>query len=73
VTFYTEFVIELRSRRAEVVGCTHYPDEAFVVQAMRHLTDGVERVLRPGRQLICDRDPKWSRAVVGFHRGEVSG
>jgi transposase InsO family protein len=66
VTFYTVFVIELQSRRVQVVGCTRHPDEAFVVQAMRHLTDGVERVLRPGRVLICDRDPKWSRAVVGF-------
>ena len=28
------------------------------------------RVLRPGRLLICDRDPKWSLAVVGLHRGE---
>ena len=33
---------------------------------MRHLTDGVEEVLGPGRVVICDRDPKWSRAVVGF-------
>ena len=70
MTFYTVFVIELQSRRAEVVGCTRHPDEALVAQAMRHLTDGVERVLRPGRLLICDRDPKWSRAVAGFHRGE---
>ena len=33
---------------------------------MRHLTDGVEEVLGSGRVVICDRDPKWSRAVVGF-------
>jgi hypothetical protein len=59
VTFYTVFVIELQSRRVEVVGCTRHPDEAFVVQAMRHLIDGVEGVLRPCRLLICDRDPKW--------------
>jgi hypothetical protein len=37
------FVIELQ--RVQVVGCTRHPDEAFVVQAMRHLTDGVEEVL----------------------------
>ncbi len=66
MTFYTVFVIDLQSRRVEVVGCTRYPNEAFVVQAMRHLTDGIEGVLRPGCVLICDRDPKWSRAVVGF-------
>jgi putative transposase len=66
VTFYTVFVIELQSRRVQVVGCTRHPNEAFVVQAMRHLTDGIDGVLRPGCVLICDRDPKWSRAVVGF-------
>ena len=54
------------SRRVHVVGATRYPDEAFVLQAMRHLTDGVEGVLGHGRVLICDRDPKWSGAVVVF-------
>src|SRR5262245_21931004 len=48
------------------VGSTRHPDEAFVIQAMWHLTDGVDGVLGPGHVLICDRDPKWSRAVVGF-------
>ena len=66
VTFYTVFVIELRSRRVRVVASTRHPDEAFVIQAMRHLTGDVEEVLGPGRVLICDRDPKWSRAVVEF-------
>ena len=33
VTYYTVFVIELRSRRVHVAGSTPYPDEAFVVQA----------------------------------------
>ena len=70
VTFYTVFVIELQSRRVQVVGCTRRPDEVFVVQAMRHLTDGVEGVLRPGCVLICDRDPKGSRAVVRFLQRE---
>lgn len=32
VTFYTVFVIELQSRRVQVVGATRYPDEAFVTQ-----------------------------------------
>jgi putative transposase len=66
VTSYTVFVIELQSRRVQVVGSTRYPDEAFVMQAMRHLTDGVEGVLRHGRVLICDRDPKWSGTVGAF-------
>ena len=66
VTIYTVFVIERHSRRVRVVGSTRYPDEAFVVQALRHLTDGDEDILGPRRVLICDRDPKWSGAVVAF-------
>jgi putative transposase len=66
VTYYTLFVIELESRRVQVVGATPHPNEAFVLQAMRHLTDAHEGFLRDGRVLICDRDPKWSAAVVAF-------
>jgi hypothetical protein len=55
VTFYTVFVIELQSRRVQMVGATRYPDEAFVIQAMRHLTDGVESVLRHGRADLRSR------------------
>jgi transposase InsO family protein len=43
-----------------VVGSTPHPDEAFVLQAMRHLTSDVDGVLGDGRVLICDRDSKWS-------------
>jgi putative transposase len=66
VTLYTLVVIELQSRRVQVIGATRYPNEAFVLRAMRHLTDGTESVLGHGRVLICDRDPKWSRGVVTF-------
>ena len=65
-TFYTVFVIELQSRRVRVIGSTRYPDSAFVVQALRSLTDGVDDILKRGRLLICDRDPKWSGTVVAF-------
>jgi HTH-like domain len=39
VTYYTVFVIELHSRRVQILGSTPHPDEAFLVQAMRHLTE----------------------------------
>jgi transposase InsO family protein len=71
VTYYTVFGIELQSRRVHVLGSTPTPDEAFVLQAMRHLTDGVDGVLVGARVLICDRDRKWSRAVLDFL--EVAG
>jgi hypothetical protein len=63
---YTVFVIELHSRRVQVLGSTPTPDEAFVVQTMPHLTDDVDGVLRGDRLLICDRDRKWSVAVERF-------
>ena len=71
VTYYTMFVIELHSRRLRVGGATRYPDDAFVLQAVRELTDPVDGVIGPGRMLICDRDPKWSSAVEAFlhHEG----
>ena len=62
LTYYTAFVIELHSRRVHVIGSTPHPDNAFVVQAFRGLA-GDRDVLRAGRLLICDRDPKWSRAM----------
>ena len=66
VTYYTLFVLELHSRRVHILGSTTHPDEAFVVQTMRHVTDDVEGLLRGPRILICDRDRKWSAAVEGF-------
>ena len=32
VTYYTAFVIELHSRRVNVLGSTPHPDETFIVQ-----------------------------------------
>jgi hypothetical protein len=66
VTYYTLFVIELHSRRVHVLGSTSRPDEAFVVQTMRALTDDIDGVLGSHRMLICDRDRKWSAAVECF-------
>jgi len=68
VTYYTLFVIEVESRRVQIVGSTPHPDEAFVLQAMRQLTDDVDGVLHPCSVLICDRDRKWSDPVLAFLR-----
>ena len=60
VTFYTVFVIDLASRRVQILGSTPHPDEAFMSQIVRNLAladaggCGV---------LICDRDAKWSESV----------
>ena len=38
------------------------PNETFVIQCLRYAT-GDAGLLSEGRLLLCDRDPKWSRAV----------
>jgi HTH-like domain len=62
VTYYTAFVLEVQSRRVQVIGCTPYPDEAFVIQCLRQVT-GETGLLSEGSSLLCDRDPKWSGGV----------
>jgi transposase InsO family protein len=62
VTYYTVFVLDLASRRVQILGSTPYPNELFIQQAVRTLTVA-DAVLRPPRVLICDRDRKWSGDV----------
>ena len=67
VTYYTLFVLDLKSRRVEIVGSTRNPDAAFMTQAARRLTDAVNGSLTGHHVLICDRDAKWTdgfRAVL---------
>jgi putative transposase len=65
VTYYTLFVLDLCTRRVHVVGSTPHPDEAFMTQAARYLTDVVDGFLTGYRALICERDTKWTH---GFRR-----
>jgi hypothetical protein len=58
--------IELHSRRVHVVGSTPHPDEPFMLQIARHLTDATDGVLNRRRFLICDRDRKWSTSVLSL-------
>jgi len=60
VTYYTLFVLDLRTRRVHVAGSTPHPDEAFMAQAARDLTDAIDGFLVGYRALICDRDKKWT-------------
>ena len=63
VTYYTVFVIDLASRRVQILGSTPYPHDMFMQQAMRTLTADDDGSLVPHRVLICDRDTKWSAPV----------
>jgi hypothetical protein len=49
VTYYTAFVIELRTRQVHVLGSTLQPDNDFVVQAFRGL--------------LAERAACWARAA----------
>ena len=60
VTFYTVFVIDLATRRVQVLRTTLHPDDAFMRQVVRTLTMADAN---PCHLLICDRDAKWSAAV----------
>ncbi len=60
---YTLFVIELSTRRVQIVGCTSHPDEAFMAQGGRTMTAPDDEVLAGCRVLICDREQKWSARV----------
>ena len=65
VTYYTLFVIDLRSRKVHVTSATPNPDAWFMAQVARRLTDAVDGFLARHRVLICDRDAKWTD---GFRR-----
>jgi putative transposase len=56
------FAIELSTRRISIVGITPGPNEAWVMQAGRNLTDVVDGFLVGKQFLILDRDAKFSSA-----------
>ena len=69
LTYYTLFVLDLKSRRVEIVGSTRNPDAAFMGQAARRLTDAVDGFLARHRVLICDRDRKWTDGFKALLEG----
>jgi transposase InsO family protein len=60
VTYYLLFVINLADRVAHIVGITTRPDEAWMLQAGRNLTDSESGALCGKRFLILDRDTKYT-------------
>jgi len=64
-TYYVLFVIDLKSRRVHLAGITTTPNESFMAQMARNLTDYVDGFLRGHRSLICDRDTKFTKQFKG--------
>jgi transposase InsO family protein len=63
VTYYTVFVIDVASRRVQILGATPHPNDVFMRQVSRTLTGADDGALRGHCVLICDRDRKWSVEV----------
>jgi transposase InsO family protein len=63
VTYYTVFVIDLATRRLQILGSTPHPEALFMEQIVRTLTMARDGVVDTPTMLICDRDRKWSGDV----------
>lgn len=61
-TCYLLFVMELKTRRVHLAGCTVSPDDAWVTQVARNLTDPIDGFLTGKTHLLMDRDAKFSAA-----------
>jgi transposase InsO family protein len=62
VTFYVFFLMELATRRIQIAGITPGPNEVWMMQIGRNLTDPVDGFLADKQLLIIDRDSKYSAA-----------
>jgi hypothetical protein len=58
VTYYTVFVIDLASRRVQILGSTPHPEALFMQQIVRTLTIAESDAVPVPNVLICDRDRK---------------
>jgi putative transposase len=63
VTYYTVFVLDLASRRVQIIGSTPHLHDVFMQQVVRVLTAAKDGLLVHHQVLICDRDTKWSAPV----------
>jgi putative transposase len=61
VTRYLLVVMELATRRVHFAGSTTNPDESWLLQVARNITDAEEGFLRGKKYLLMDRDAKFSQ------------
>jgi putative transposase len=60
VTHYVLFVISLADRVVNIAGVTTRPDESWMLQIARNMTDPQVGAMHTKRYLIIDRDTKYS-------------
>jgi putative transposase len=59
-TYYILFFIDIASRSVHIAGITPHPDNRWMTQMARNVTDVDEGFLRGTRYLILDRDKKYT-------------
>ena len=64
-TYYLLFFMEIATRRVYFAGLTTHPDEGWLLQVARNVTDADDGFLRGKRYLLMDRDTKFSEAFRG--------
>ena len=62
VRYVVFFVMKLKNRTVEIAGITSQPDEAWMTQVARNLTDFRDGFLRGVDYVILDRDPLYTAA-----------
>ena len=70
VTFYLLFVMEIAARRVHFAGCTPNPDEPWMQQIARNLTDVEDGFLLGKRYVLMDRDGKFCPAFQAILKTE---
>ena len=66
VTYYLLFVMELKTRRVHFAGATVHPDETWMKQIARNLTNFEDGFLNGKRYLLMDRDTKFCESFRDF-------
>ena len=64
IRYFVLFVIDLKTRQVNIAGISHQPENDWMKQMARNLTDVFDGFLRDARYLIHDREPLFSEA---FH------
>ena len=70
VRYYLLFVMEISNRRVHFAGCTPNPDDLWMKQVARNLTDAEDGFLTGKRYVLMDRDGKFSPAVQAILKTE---
>ena len=66
VTYYLLFVMVLKTRRVHFAGATVHPDETWMKQIARNLTNFEDGFLNGKRYLLMDRDTKFCESFRDF-------